>query len=327
VGRLGRTRFTNSARAELFAYRKRKKGRIDVYLELDAQSKKRLHTDSSDQQFLSGVEKAMKEQGRDTPFRVPVAIHMHFHVGIERMPPQIHQLPKHYLDLLQTQIASRPADRRKLLLEDDRLVQALFCSYDFADEQPATPFMTFEVMTLTSFVRDLELHRKIATGDFDDIKGVRELEIRDSHGMGDCEDEYRDDAIDEYRRLVKMGESGRKQYGEKLYDALLLLNTHAAQRELLRRRELRPIDIATLYGPAPTRKRNDDLFRPLREISAANVRLITELGVARADLGPPPAQEGDSAVLKARVREALQKMRKDYHLLNPLYSTVGITVL
>lgn len=262
MGRLGRNGFTNSARAELFAYRRRRKGRINVYLELDAQSKKRLHTESSDQQFISGVEKAMKEQGRETPFRVPVAIHMHFHVGIERMPPQIHQLPKHYLDLLQTPIASPPASRRKLLLEDDRLVEALFCSYDFAGEEPATPFVTFEVMALTSFIRDLELHRRIATGDFDDVDGVRDLEIKHPYRMGDLEDELGDSAIDAYRRLVKMGESGRKQYGEKLYDALLLMNTHAAQLELLRRRELRPVDIGTLYGPAPSRKRHDDLFAP-----------------------------------------------------------------
>lgn len=109
---------------------------------------------------------------------MPVAIQMHFHVGIKRMPPQIHQLPKHYLDLLQTPIASRPADRRKLLLQDDRLVDALFCSYSFADEDPSAPFMTFEVMTLTSFIRDLELHRRIATGDFDDVDGVRDLEVK-----------------------------------------------------------------------------------------------------------------------------------------------------
>lgn len=49
--------------------------------------------------------------------------------------------------------------------------------------------------------------------------------------------------------------------------------------------------------------------------------------MACADLGPPAAQEGESDILKARVREALQKMRKDYPLLNPLYSTVGVTLL
>jgi hypothetical protein len=325
--RFGTTGFTNSARAELFAYRRRKKKRIEVYLELDAQSKKRQNTESLDQQFISGVEKALKEHGRETPFRRPVAVHMHFHVGVERMPPQIHQLPKHYLDLLQTPLASRPADRRKLLLEDDRLVEALFCSYSFADEEPSVPFMSFEVMTLTSFIRDLELHRKIATGDFDDVEGVRELDVKNPYGIGDYEEEFRDNSIEEYRRLIKMGESGKKQYGEKLYDALLLMNTHAAQHELLRRRELRPVDIGTLYGPAPSRKRNDELFRSLREISAANVRLVTELGVACADLGPPATQPGDSEMLKQKVRAALSQMRNQYPILDPLYSTVGVTLL
>lgn len=325
--RLGRSEFTNSARAELFAYRKRKSARVQLYLELDAQSKKRLNTAALDQQFVSDVEKALKEQGRHAPFRVPIAIRMHFHVGLEQMPPQIHQLPKHYLDLLQTPIASRPPDRRPLLLQDDRLVEALFCSYSFADEEPSAPFMTFEVTTLTSFIRDLELHQRIATGDFDDVDGVRELKIKNPYGLGDFEDEVGDDSIDEYRRLVRMGENGRKQYGEKLYEALLLMNTHAAQLELLKRRELRPVDIGTLYGPISGRRRHDDLVRPLREASAANVRMITSLGVACADLGPPAAQTGDSEILKGKVRAALKKMHDDYPILNPFYSTVGVTLL
>jgi hypothetical protein len=82
-----------------------------------------------------------------SPFGVPVAIRMHFHVGLELTPPQIHWLPKHYLDLLQTPIASRPRDCRPLLLQDGRLVQALFCSFSFAHKEPSAPFMTFEVTT------------------------------------------------------------------------------------------------------------------------------------------------------------------------------------
>jgi hypothetical protein len=327
VRRSGTSEFSNSARAELFAYRKRKKTRIRLHLQLDAQSKKRQNTGSVDQQFISEVEKALAEQGRQAPFRVPVAVRMHFHVGLERTPPQIHQLPKHYLDLLQARVASRPADRRPLLLQDDRLVHALFCSYSFADEEPSAPFMTFEVTTLTNFIRDLELHQRIGTGDFDEIDGVRELGIKHPYGLGDYEDELRDESLDEYRRLMRLGERGRERYGEKLYDALLLMNQQSAQHEILERRELRLVDIATLYGPAPRRQRHDDLFRSLREISAANVRVISTLGVASADLGPPPAQQGDSDIVKGKVRAALEKMRNQYSILNPLFSTVGVTVL
>jgi hypothetical protein len=87
VRRPGRSKFTNSAKAELFDYRKRKRARIDLYLKLDAQSKKRLNTELLDQQFISEVAKALEEQERHAPFRVPVAIRMHFHVGLERTPP------------------------------------------------------------------------------------------------------------------------------------------------------------------------------------------------------------------------------------------------
>lgn len=323
--RSGWTGFTDSAKAELFAYRKRKMARIHLHLELDAQSKKRLNTEAVDKQFVSQVAKALQEQGRQAPFRVPVAIRMHFHVGLERTPPQIHQLPKHYLDLLQTPISSRPSHRRPLLLQDDRLVEALFCSYSFADEEPSSPFMTFEVTTLTRFIRDLELHERIATGDFDEIDGVRDLEIKCPYHTD--YDELADDSIEEYGRLVRLGQSGQKQYGKKLYDALLLMNRHSAQSEILKRRELRPNDIATLYGPKLGRQQHAKLFRLVREASAKNVRLITSLGVACADLGPPAIQPGDSDILRSKVRGALEKMRNQYPILNPLFTTVGVTLL
>lgn len=321
----GRSDFTDSAKAELFAYRKRKRNRILLHLELDAQSKRRLKTGPADQQFISKVAEALANQGRKAPFRVPVAIRMHFHVGLERTPPQIHQLPKHYLDLLQTPITSRPANRRPLLLQNDRLVHALFCSYSFADEQPAEPYMTFEVSTLTNFIRDLELHKRIATGAFDEFDGVRDLEIKNPYHL-DFDDELRDESIDEYGRLVRMGEHGRKQYGKKLYDALLLMNKQSAQKEILEQRELRPEDIATLYGPTG-RRRHDKLVRSLREVSAANVRLVSSLGLVSADLGPPAVQHGNSDKLRSKVRAALNRMRTRYPVLNPLFTTVGITLL
>jgi hypothetical protein len=90
---------------------------------------------------------------------------------------------------------------------------------------------------------------------------------------------------------------------------------------------LRPVDIATLYGPIPRRQRHDELFRPLREASAANVRLISAFGVACADLGPPAAQSGDSDRVRKKVRAALEKMRDQYPILNPLFMTVGVTLL
>lgn len=319
--------FSHSARAEMFAYRKRRKARITIRLGLDAQSKKRLNTALLDKQFISDVSNALEKQGRQTPFKVPVAIRMHFHVGVERTPPQIHQLPKHYLDLLQTPIESRRPNCRRLLLQDDRLVQALFCSYSFVDEILSQPFMTFEITTLTNFIRDLELHQRIATGDFDEIDGVRDLKIKSPYYSDDYEQELDDKSVDEYLRLVRMGQNGRKRYGEKLYDALLLMNKQSAQREILKMRELRPVDVATLYGPAPSRQRQHAMLRSVRDASAANVRLVGSLGVASADLGPPAVQSGDSDRLKATVRAALAEMRQQCPILDPLFVTIGVTLL
>ena len=117
-------------------------------------------------------------KSRAEGFRVPAAIHMHFHVDVQRQPPQIHSLPKHYLDLLQTDLPSRLPQFRKLLLQDDRLVKVLLCDYTFA-EYDVPPFVSFELRTLTDFARELQFYQKVVRGDFDHVDKISTLNIRD----------------------------------------------------------------------------------------------------------------------------------------------------
>ncbi|MGA8874341.1 MAG: hypothetical protein WB555_02355, partial [Candidatus Korobacteraceae bacterium] len=48
---------------------------------------------------------------------------------------------------------------------------------------------------------------------------------------------------------------------------------------------------------------------------------------ACADLGPPAARPGDSDIVRGKVRAAIEKMRNQYPILNPLFTTVGVTLL
>jgi hypothetical protein len=85
------------------------------------------------------------------------------------------------------------------------------------------------VATLTSFVRDLELHRKIASGDFDEIDGVRVLNINHPYHGTDEEDEIRDGSIDEYRRLVQTSEVAGAAAG-RYSDTLRSVSWQATER-------------------------------------------------------------------------------------------------
>jgi hypothetical protein len=105
------------------------------------------------------------------------------------------------------------------------------------------------------------------------------------------------------------------------------MQKHSGQREILKCRELRPIDVATLYGPFLGRRRRDELFQKINEVSAANVRQLSAFGIACAEVGPPAAQPGDSDTVKHKVRTALERMRRQYPILDPFVTTVSVTIL
>lgn len=260
----------------------------------------------------------LSKHGRRSPFRVPVAIKMHFSVSVRQSPPYIESLPKNYLDLLQEEINSR-----KLLLQDDRLVHALFCSYSFSPKSESKtnqPFMTFEVETLTNFVRDLQLYQRIASGHFNHLDGISQLRIKHPH------DDYDSSVIRDYDRWHQMGDEERAQFGEQQYKERLFRYQQLAQRELLKRQEPGPMDLAALYSPLVRKKRKYELFQQSEEALAAGVRNIYSRSEGSADLGSLPAKKGESEQFQRKMLEKLDKMLEEYPVFNPLLTPIGITI-
>lgn len=310
--------FPDSLLAEQLNQRKRVKRRITVEVNVDPQSKKRLHTAEADSAFHNAVEEALTRQGRRRPFAVPVAVRMHFQVGIDRQEPQIYQLPKHYLDLLQAK--RYPNDRSpKLLLQDDRLVKCLICTYSFADAARSRPHVSFETTTLKDFVQELLLYDRIVnrdTGEEDTDVGGRLSAPEDPYG-------YAYDPVRDYREALKQRDSLSGNY-RVLADMMLPTYQMDAQSRILGVREPQPVQIARIYEPLLKRRGiRGDVFQPV----AGMIRQVFSIGVASADLGAPPARPGESDLFKERVRVALAEMRQSDPLWERLLTTMGITIL
>ena len=316
--------FGESLRGQLYAQRKRRQRRVHFRVSVEPQSKNKRYTTVQDAEFQTAALKALEQQGRKSPFRVPVAIRMHFHVGVNQIPPQIQSLPKHYLDLLQAPIARRLPHLRKLLLQDDRLVKALFCSYSFAADERLEPYVSLDISTLTDFARELELYQDIIRGRFDHIDEVRGLDIHDPRDKMSFEF---DDAIQSYASFSKEGDSAESRYGKQPYEALLWMHQQSAQQAILKQRQPKPIDIATIYGGFTGKRKRPKFRSQVDGIGAGWVRQIYSMGIASVDFGVPATRSGQSNVFKQKVRAALVAMREQYPFLTPLLTTVGITIL
>jgi hypothetical protein len=311
--------FAGSPLAERLEQRRRKQRRIAVRVSVDPQSKNRLNTTDQDQKFHRAVADAIEQHGRHRPFCVPVAIRMHFQVGINTPAPLIDKLPKHYLDLLQLSRDRRVERSPRLLLQNDRLVKALMCTYSLADYPGSTPEVFFEMSTLKDFIHELILYTKLVD------RHVERLpeDIRRLFASAHVEDEDSRDALETYIRSLKQRETLTGRYRD-FSDMMLPTLQEAAQDAVLRRREPGPIHFASIYrGLVKRRSTPKDLFDSL----ARMLRQVFSMGIATVDLGPPAAQDGDSDRFRKKVQSALTAMRQDQALFDPLLTTVGITIL
>ena len=182
-----------------------------------------------------------------------------------------------------------------------------------------------EISTLTDFGRELQLYEEIVRGDFYHIDEVRSLDIHDPRNrMGF---EFDDGAIQSYASFRKEGDSAKSRYGKQIYEVLLLMKQQSEQQAILKQRQPKPIDIATIYGGFTGKRKRPEILRQLDEIRAGWVRKIYNMGVASVDLGAPARRPGESDAFKQKVQADLAAMRKQYPVLTPLLTTVGITIL
>ena len=311
--------FSETPRAERLEHRKRTRRFIQVTVNVEPQSKNRRNTAANDKPFHDAVMRALEEHGRRTPFRVPVAMRMHFQVSVDQAAPQIDKLPKHYLDLLQVPRNLGDARSPKLLLQDDRLVKILICTYSFADDPGSAPYVFFEISTLTDFIQELLLYSRLVSRGFD---GLRDY-IRLFSGYPGGEEDQHNDPVRDYRDSLRQYGAAKGRY-KLFYEALLPSLQESAQHAILRRREPQPVQFAKIYECLIKRKNSS---QDLIQAVAKMLRQVFDTGIATVNLGPPAIHKGDSDQFREKVQSAIRAMRENNPILDPLLTTLGITIL
>jgi len=273
--------------------------------------------------FQDRVRKQMAALGRVRPFRAPVAIQIDFTPGIDRPAPAIHSLAKYYLDLLQWPAGGSAKNKSRLLLEDDRQIKALICTYWLGFDHD-NPGVRLRMTTMNNFVRDLQLFRAIRLGEFADLS---DDELRLSGYADPAEDweiDSLDDPLEQLREHIRDKESFVKGTSIEAYEVHRMFLLQLFQEKFLNMREIGPEALASLlsgYVGSRTKSQSQRLKNLLSSAQRQWQRLI---GI---DLGPSAVRPGEGSIFKEAVREKLADVRQKEKLMYPLLSTIGVTIV
>jgi hypothetical protein len=273
--------------------------------------------------FQECVRKAMALRGRKRAFAVPVVVEMEFTPSLGRPAPAIQSLPKHYLDLLQWPPGGTAADKTRLLLQDDRLVKGLICSYPLGFGHD-TPGLRLRVTTRTSFLRQLQLCRKIQNNELNDgIDDEVRREIRKKSMLDEWDDDEFNDPLHQYREHVAGKEQFVKSLSENAFEIHRMFLQQRCQDKILSLSELQPDRLAALWAPYAKRRKHS-LFRDLSVFASQERQMYSIIGI---DLGPAAVRPGESKAFKKAVRQKLAEVKKKQGLMSPILTTIGVTIL
>lgn len=306
--------YVESAPAQARAYRNRWRRRIRLDIDLIPESKN--NSLQHQHAFQEEVAKQLVAQERKLPYRVPVALQIDFAPSAVN-PPSIHSLAKNYLDLLQEPISGSALHRKRLLLQDDRLVKVLICNYSLTDD--FRPGIRIQAATLNDFRLDLELYQKILRNDFSDADHYSPN--RDRYSV----DERFSDAIEEYQQhLSNKASYSRTKKDLELWERFHIWNKQSLQQASLKSRELDPKNLCELLGRRE--EKYPELQKFTESLSAMTRGLILQASVS-IDFGAPAARKGDTKVFKEKVQSVLANLRKKDPYMFPLLTTVGVSLI
>jgi hypothetical protein len=315
-------KFWNRTKGALLQVNRRKAQQvyIDVPGALQSKAANKLANAIS---FQECVRKQMAALGRVRPFRVPVAIEIDFTPGIDRPPPAIHSLAKYYLDLLQWPADGSANDKSRLLLKDDRQVKALICTYWLGVDH-YNPGVRLRITTMNNFVRDLQLFTTIRLGEFAELSddALRRSGYADAAEGWDIES--LDDPLEQLREHITDKEAFVKVTSVEAYEVHRMFLQQLCQEKFLKKRELGPEVLASVLSPYVGGRAKTPL-QSLNSLVASMGRQWHQLiGI---DLGPSAVRPGEGDLFKKAVREKLADVRQKEKMMNPLLTTIGVTIV
>jgi hypothetical protein len=177
---------------------------------------------------------------------------------------------------------------------------------------------------MNNFVRDLQLFTTIRLGEFAELSddALRRSGYADAAEGWDIES--LDDPLEQLREHITDKEAFVKVTSVEAYEVHRMFLQQLCQEKFLKKRELGPEVLASVLSPYVGGRAKTPL-QSLNSLVASMGRQWHQLiGI---DLGPSAVRPGEGDLFKKAVREKLADVRQKEKMMNPLLTTIGVTIV
>ena len=156
-----RKKYLNTIQGQVYLKHKRDFRRQYYSISQELKTKKSMNTKMKIE-FQEQLLELMSKYKR-TVYRSPLIMSLSFWSN-QQNPPSIHNLAKNYLDLLEKPIKDLNTNRKRLLFDDDKLINILIVDYNVGNYDfniYDKPVINIEVNNLNYFLEDINLIPRI----------------------------------------------------------------------------------------------------------------------------------------------------------------------
>lgn len=267
--------------------------------------------------FQQQILAQMKRFGRRA-YRSKVIMEIDF-CSHQNDPPAIHTLAKNYMDLLQEPVEGSGIPRRRVLLDDDRLVEVLIVNYCLRP-RVSGPEIRMRVDTLRNFIEDLELLERVRRNDFRDGGVTHYHAVWDEYDHERPEDRL-SDVMSELRDWQQSRADVEAQWGSDAYAGMERAYRMQAQELHLEARQPGLRELLAVLAPHLHAGCGPELSAILEQM-----RDMVITPPFMLDLTHAPSQDGETAIFRGAVAQALESFKSSHPILFPLLTTMGVTV-
>ena len=319
---MNRYEYLQTVQGQLSLYRQRAYNKMWMSIEQEPKSKKGISAKDKDS-FQNKIVDYLKKYHR-RGYRSKVAVQFRFAVT-GKTPPPVQTLVKNYMDLICKPINGSKIGRKYLLLEDDRLVRALFASYYFAEE-PEKPSIEIKISSYRDFLQDMQLIDKIQNNGFaeDEVYPYTGMEEKYSGNsfswIKDDEDDF-NDPLEELNDWRLHKEENVKIAGKKGYKAMENMMIWEVQKKLLKISDYQlgnAFALLNMHSKQPNDSYPNTLFNTFGEIYKSYIDILPIC----LDLSHIPLEKGETNQFKEKVKKRIKDFKKRYPILMPLLTPV-----
>lgn len=305
--------FWQTSKGQILKYRMRRKQEKDFVIFCEPKSKKAI-TNEEKRHFRVNLKSQLKHQHKKK-YNEPLILKIIFFTT-DKNPSHVTTLVKCYLDLMHK--SEKIDNFSKILFNDDKDIKLLIARTIKVEKDPHIKIKT---NTYHNFLEDIVLIEKIMFNDFYDEDDINKI---------DLEEEYSslDDIVESINEIKHDRDYNLSLSGESFHNNLLHSYLISYQQQRLLTAKFKPTELIYLLNNKMSKYLpiNGKIESSLKSIKLNSSNLIF-LNINFFEVQMFPQKEGDSARIKIKLAEKIQKFKDKNSLLFPLRTPIKLTIL